>query len=234
MTKWRLSIATKVLTVLLLLCACPGKAVSVGTHAKYSFLGAFDTTGLIILGVGVAGTAVAFSNDIQAHDSWVNYQRMSSDTARVGDFWGTGIPEAAVALGQLLLDSENGWVTTEGLLTSTAVTYGLKYSTRRQRLDSDTRTSFPSGHTQVSFALASSLTVEYGWWVGIPFIGMGVFTGLSRLADNAHWLSDVVAGATLGALFGRASYDHHFVVVPYSYDDGRDHELGLSARWAID
>lgn len=67
----------------------------------------------------------------------------------------------------------------------------------------------PSGHTQAAFSIAASMTESYGWKVGLPFWGMGIFTGLSRLADNAHWLSDVVAGATIGAFFGRAGYSHH-------------------------
>ena len=56
--------------------------------------------------------------------------------------------------------------------------------------------SFPSGHTQVAFVLASSLSDRYGY----PFVfyGMALLVGLSRIAKNMHHLSDVVVGAYSG------------------------------------
>jgi len=154
------------------------------------------------------------------HDTWKNNQRMSKDISQYGEFWGTGIPEAAIVLGQLIFDSERGIIHGEGLLMSTAVTQTTKFATQRQRPDSASANAFPSGHTSASFATATSLTYAYGWKVGLPFYAMAAFTGLTRLADNAHWLSDVVAGATVGILFGRSSLRHHWSVAPMVIDDG--------------
>jgi membrane-associated phospholipid phosphatase len=64
--------------------------------------------------------------------------------------------------------------------------------------------SFPSGHTTVAFALAAGLDqeTEAGWvpWVAYPAAAL---VGWSRVRDNRHWTSDVVAGAVLGTVVGR-------------------------------
>jgi len=204
--------------------------LTIWDHAKYTFVDAFDTTGLEILAIGAVATLIAMGEDSAMHDAWNHNQRMSSDVSAYGNFWGTGIPEVAIALGQLFFDQENGIVDSEGLASSFIVTEALKYGVGRQRPDSNTTTSFPSGHTQVSFASATSLTMSYGWGIGVPMFALGVFTGLSRIADNAHWLSDVTAGATVGIMFGRAGFKHHFNLKPIVINDGGQGG-GLVAQW---
>jgi membrane-associated phospholipid phosphatase len=60
--------------------------------------------------------------------------------------------------------------------------------------------SFPSGHASVAFAAATALDRETGsrWvpWVVYPLAGLVAW---SRVRDDRHWTSDVVAGAALGA-----------------------------------
>jgi membrane-associated phospholipid phosphatase len=65
--------------------------------------------------------------------------------------------------------------------------------------------SFPSGHTTVVFAAATVFAKEYHDKPFIPIIAYSVATlvGLSRVAENAHWTTDIVAGAALGYLSGR-------------------------------
>ncbi|MBX9768505.1 MAG: phosphatase PAP2 family protein [Bdellovibrionales bacterium] len=192
-------------------------------HAKSSFTDAFDSTGLTILLIGSAATALALTQDMAIHDTWKDHQRMSTDISRVGDFWGTGIPEAGIAFGQIYFDPKNGWPHAEGLIAGGIVVHTAKLIISRARPDSPTRTAFPSGHTQAAFSTATSIFMSYGWKVGVPFFGMAVFTGLTRLADNAHWLSDVVSGATVGVLFGRAGFKHHLVIAPtYSRGNSPD------------
>lgn len=191
-------------------------------HSQKTVTGAFDTTGLWILGAGSVATLIAFQFDDQTHDAWKNHQQMSKDISQFGDFWGTGIPEALIIGGQIYYDKENGIPALEGFVAGGIVTHSAKLIIARQRPDSQTKTSMPSGHTQAAFSLAASMTESYGWKKALPFWGMGVFTGLSRLADNAHWLSDVAAGATVGILFGRAGYGHHHQIQPtVLFNEGR-------------
>jgi len=59
--------------------------------------------------------------------------------------------------------------------------------------------AFPSGHTTMAFALATSLADELRRpWVTVGLMTAAAGTGWSRVNDNKHWLSDVVASAALG------------------------------------
>jgi hypothetical protein len=83
------------------------------------------------------------------------------------------------------------------------VTQTIKFSAQRTRPDG-TSFSFPSGHTASSFATATVLQREFGWKVGIPAYIGAAWVGTSRIQAERHYLSDVVAGATIGILAGRA------------------------------
>ena len=65
--------------------------------------------------------------------------------------------------------------------------------------------SFPSGHTTVVFAAATVFAKEYYNKPLIPIFSYAVATlvGVSRIIANAHWTTDVLAGAALGYLNGR-------------------------------
>jgi membrane-associated phospholipid phosphatase len=67
------------------------------------------------------------------------------------------------------------------------------------------RSSFPSGHTTVAFAAATVFASEYRNTTAIPIIAYSAATliGLSRITQNAHWLTDVIAGAANGFLAGK-------------------------------
>lgn len=85
----------------------------------------------------------------------------------------------------------------------------LKQTTHVTRPDGSDNHSFPSGHTATAFMTATMLTKEYGHrspWVGIGAYSVATATGLMRMANNKHWLSDVLTGAGIGILSTEAGY----------------------------
>lgn len=65
--------------------------------------------------------------------------------------------------------------------------------------------SFPSGHTTAAFSAATVYAMEYKDRPLIPILSYTAASliGLSRIAENKHWATDVLTGAALGYLTGR-------------------------------
>jgi membrane-associated phospholipid phosphatase len=70
--------------------------------------------------------------------------------------------------------------------------------------------SFPSGHSTNAFAVASVFAAHYDGWV-VPTIAYTLATGVavSRMNDNVHFASDVIAGAAIGTAVGRSIVARH-------------------------
>lgn len=60
----------------------------------------------------------------------------------------------------------------------------------------------------MAFAFASMVTMEHGYAWGIPAHLAALGIAYSRVNDGRHWLSDIVAGATIGASYGIGVYLH--------------------------
>ncbi len=91
----------------------------------------------------------------------------------------------------------------QGLIVNAAVVTVLKRSFGRQRPDSTNFHSFPSGHTSSFFMMATILSRHLGHRAGIPATLAAAFVAVSRVEDNEHFLSDIVAGGMLGFIVGR-------------------------------
>lgn len=68
---------------------------------------------------------------------------------------------------------------------------------------------FPSYHTSSTFAIAAVLDEYYGLKVGLPAYALAGAVGFSRIDEQDHDLSDVVFGATLGFVIGKAVAGNH-------------------------
>ena len=86
------------------------------------------------------------------------------------------------------------------ILTTSLVTRGMKEGFGETRPNGGMH-SFPSGHTSNAFAGATILYFEYKdtkpflAWSGYFF---ATASGIGHQQNNAHWVSDVLAGAGLG------------------------------------
>lgn len=101
---------------------------------------------------------------------------------------------------------------------SAAMSYGImallvntiKYTAKEMRPDGSTANSWPSGHTATSFVGATILHKEYGLtrspWFSVAGYGIATATGVMRVLNNRHWVSDVLSGAGIGILSGELAY----------------------------
>lgn len=94
------------------------------------------------------------------------------------------------------------------------VLYTLEAPQAREKLDS--RRSWPSGHTGMGVAVATSYFLSAGRrgpseaWRRWAALGAGVAVGAMRVAAGRHFPSDVLGGAVLGALSGLAVHRIEF------------------------
>jgi len=127
------------------------------------------------------------------------------------EVWAT-VPVAMLGVGWIAHDDRlvrSGARVGVSLLLAASVTVGAKFTLGRYRPNESTSAydfspfsghgSFPSGHTTMAFALASSLSDEiHRNWATALLYTAATGTGWSRMNDEKHWMSDVVAGALVG------------------------------------
>jgi len=78
--------------------------------------------------------------------------------------------------------------------------------------------SFPSGHTSFAFSVAHFMHREFGHrsaWYSVAAYSSAAAVGYMRVARNAHWISDVIAGAGIGMLCTELVYLTHL----YKWDN---------------
>lgn len=106
------------------------------------------------------------------------------------------------------------------LLYTSAIVLPLKLAVDRTRPNGGAY-SFPSGHTAIAFSAAPVLASEFGLEAAIPAYALATATALGRMEDRKHYLSDVLFGATLGLVVGRA------VTRPEHEGDAPRHRISL-------
>jgi membrane-associated phospholipid phosphatase len=116
------------------------------------------------------------------------------------------IAAAVYAVGRIknqLKVSHTGSDLIQSLAIAEILTQSLKYSVRRERPDGSGPNSFPSGHAADTMAFATSLERHFDWRFWLPAYTFASYEAMSRLHDNVHYLSDVVAASAVGIIAGR-------------------------------
>ena len=143
----------------------------------------------------------------------VGLSQVISNTTTITAF---GVPVTMATIALINNDDDlfkDALFTTAALGLNSVLTYSIKHAIDRQRpykayptdfiaLDNHTggSLSFPSGHTSLAFATATSLSLQYPkWFVIAPSYLWAGYVGYSRMNLGVHYPSDVLAGAILGA-----------------------------------
>ena len=71
--------------------------------------------------------------------------------------------------------------------------------------------SFPSGHSACGFALATIVAADYGDYALVRPLAYcaAALAALSRVSDNAHWVSDILLGSAIGHFTARTIAARH-------------------------
>ncbi|HVR72291.1 MAG TPA: phosphatase PAP2 family protein [Vicinamibacteria bacterium] len=129
---------------------------------------------------------------------------------------------------------------TQAVAVSAVYTHALKRMAGRTRPDGSNTLSFPSGHTSSTVAWAAVAQAHYGWRAGVPSYAAAGLIGLSRITNDKHHLSDVLAGAAVGYVTGRAvmranglpaAHKKVFTLHPLSDAQGGGVGVGASFSW---
>lgn len=146
-----------------------------------------------------------------------NRSETSDDIATVTRQMGQPEVYATVGLGVIAtgLVSGNREVRDAGIRISSSLAMAgvvvtvAKFVTGRARPSGDNeaedfqpfsgKTSAPSGHAAMAFALAASLGEEvHNGWASAGLYTLAATTAWSRVNDDVHWFSDIAAGALVG------------------------------------
>lgn len=140
----------------------------------------------------------------------------------VGDVLEFAMPIAALTGTILNEDKQGARQFAYGLMTTLAVTHGLKSVISKERPDGRDDKSFPSSHTAVAMHTAGYVQERYGWKLGGPAYALAAFVGYSRIHDDRHDEQDVLAGAVMGYVAARYFTTRHedLTVTPVLTPDG--------------
>jgi membrane-associated phospholipid phosphatase len=207
-------------------------------------VGVFSGQNLLPFAVGVGATTLASAFDYRTKDVLLGAcQACGKAGATAGGSAMVPLVGALFVAGRFAPQGQfraASYDFAQAMIVNGAYTGLLKYTVKRGRPDGSDSLSFPSGHTSTAFSLAGVANHHYGWKVGLPIYALAAGIGLTRIEQDRHHLSDVIAGATLGFVVGRTvtrldgerPAKKRFVSVgPATDPQGQGVGLGLSASW---
>jgi hypothetical protein len=161
------------------------------------------------------GTALHFSTETKEQfQDWV--QDNTSYSGNVEDYLEFAPLVVVYGLNAVGVKGKNNFgnrtaIVIKSLILNDLIVSSLKTWVDEERPSGGSR-SFPSGHTSTAFALAQFMHHEYGEksiWYSVGAYSCASAVGMLRVAGNAHWISDVVAGAGFGMLSTELVYLTH-------------------------
>ena len=169
-----------------------------------------DSASLLTMATALALVASPFDETLTYSASCSTFLKTSFEGwARVaGQEWVLGSGALATYLIARATDhpklSAVGGDLMQAQVVAGATTFVLKHAIRRPRPDGEAR-SFPSGHAAGTFAAATVVQRHYGLKGAVPAYTLAVLISGARMQANSHYATDLIAGATIGILAGRAA-----------------------------
>ena len=189
-----------------------------------------------ILATGGALTLVLATNKgglVYPLQEEVSGKKPLGQWSKFGDIMGQTVPNviymSSMYLHHKSTSNENSLMRAKVMFDTTAftglTTLVLKGVFGERRPNKSNHYSFPSGHTSTATAFATIVALEHEWYWGVSAGALATLVGYSRINDNAHYIHDVVFGATLGLAYGVAfkklyQTDSNFGMVPFFSDKG--------------
>ncbi len=172
--------------------------------------------------LAVVGTAIAIDrplrDEMRRHAP--NNNNFLLQVERLGAEYAVGVVGAFYVAGAVSGNDNAVQVAQDSiaasLIASGIITPAIKLAVGRSRPRQNTgigyfkpfgnaNASFPSGHTTEAFALASVIANHYEeTWVTCASYSVAGLVGIARTYHDAHFASDVVAGAMIGTLVGKS------------------------------
>ncbi|MEE9571618.1 MAG: phosphatase PAP2 family protein [Candidatus Neomarinimicrobiota bacterium] len=172
-----------------------------------------EKSNLLILGTVGLGSLLAYQFDEQFQDFAQREGLLPNRVSQFGDLygglWSALLLPASIIITSKAVDNSNRMMleklefAASALVANGISTIILKELIGRERPNSGSKSSMPSGHTSHSFTVAAVTNELYGHKVGTAAYLIAGVVALSRINDNDHYLSDVIVGAGLGTIIGR-------------------------------
>jgi membrane-associated phospholipid phosphatase len=181
--------------------------------------------------LGIIGVAAVIDRPVrdEMRRHAPNDSRFMLEVERFGKEYSLALLGGFYLTGALAGDDRAVAVAGDGLsaiiISSGIITPAIKYVTGRSRpRDNDgvanfhwfsrgyqsSNSSFPSGHATHAFAVASVIATHYEeTWVAYASYTVAGLVGVARSYHDAHFTSDILAGALIGTLVGKSVVAHN-------------------------
>lgn len=170
---------------------------------------------MTFVGIPIFAAGLIAKSEKHAFKQQSKHALLTSFKTEIDDYTQFFGPVMTVGLKVAGVEGRSDW---GRFLVSAAMSYGLmagfvngiKYTAKEMRPDGTSANSWPSGHTATAFVGATILHKEYGLtrspWYSVAGYGVATATGVMRVLNNRHWVSDVLSGAGIGILSGELAY----------------------------
>ena len=189
---------------------------------------------LLLIFLIPGGMALFSQSVVQTIDG--GHERWEYVLEGTGDVLQLGIPVSAAMITLIKEDFEGTKQLALSYATTLALTYGLKYTVKKQRPEGrEQYDAFPSGHTSSAFSGASFIQKRYGWKYGWIGYALACVVAVSRTEgpDGFHDFWDVLGGATIGIVSTQlftSPYEKKPIDLTFYSGDG-NYVLGFRMRF---